>query len=314
MLRAARSARPPRRPRLPAAFAAILVAIGMLARFAHADDLVRDDKSGLQYLEVMTGGADLADHVPIIVAMHGLGDHPESFRIILDDLPARARVVFPRAPTPHGPDGFSWFDFHADDDEGTAALGEGVRSAGERVATLLAGLIKERGGPERAIVCGFSQGGILSFDLAAAHPELIAEAIPISGYLPSPLWPPERPKVRPLPKILALHGADDHLIPLQWANWSIEALRSNGYDVTLKSWPGVAHAISPEMHSALIAAVDTAVTDLSEHAAEHHASGGEGHEAADDAAAHKPGSVEVPGPPPANSPPASPMPPNVSAP
>src|SRR6185369_5788604 len=94
-----------------------------LAGAAHAEDappsetseLRREEASGLQYLEVLTGDAAPGDAVPMVVALHGLGDHPESFRLLLDDLPARARVVFPRGPMPHGEDGFSWFDFHADD-------------------------------------------------------------------------------------------------------------------------------------------------------------------------------------------------------
>jgi phospholipase/carboxylesterase len=250
-----------------ALFFALVASVGV-AR-ADGEELQRDEASGLEYLEVLTGGAASSDPVPIVVAMHGLGDHPESFRLLLDDLPAKARVVFPRGPMPHGEDGFSWFDFHADDDEGTAALGEGVKTSADRVAQLIVSLTRARGAPPRAIVCGFSQGGILSFELAAAHPELIAEAIPVSGYLPSPLWPAERPKLKPLPKVVALHGEKDQLIPLQWANWSVEALRSNGYDVSLRSWPGVPHALSPEMRQALIASVVSAVQELTpQHAAE----------------------------------------------
>jgi len=252
-----------------AAFAAVVFVTSILVAAARggAEDLQRDETSGLEYLEVLTGGASASDPVPLVVAMHGLGDHPESFRLLLDDLPAKARVVFPRGPMPHGDDGFSWFEFHTDDDEGKAALGEGVRTSADRIAQLIVVLLKARGGPPRAIVCGFSQGGILSFELAAAHPEIIAQAIPVSGYLPSSLWPAEPPKLRPLPKILALHGETDRLIPLEWAKWSVEALRSQGYDVTLRSWPGVSHALSPDMHATLLSTVVGALRELAPPAA-----------------------------------------------
>ena len=242
---------------------AALALCAAVATGASADELRRDEASGLQYLEVLTGGAAPADPVPLVIAMHGLGDHPESFRLLLDDLPAKARLIVPRGPMPHGDDGFSWFDFQPDDDEGAAALGEGVKAAAERIAQLIVSLHKQRGGPERTVVCGFSQGGILSFEVAALHPELVAESIPVSGYLPSPLWPAERPKTRPLPKVLALHGEADRLIPLQWAGWTVEALRSNGYDITLRSWPKVSHALSPEMRATLTAAVVAAIQTIS---------------------------------------------------
>lgn len=245
------------------ALAGVVLAGQAFAGEASAVGLQRDEASGLEYLEVVTGGAVAADPLPIVVAMHGLGDNPESFRLLLDDLPARARIVFPRGPMPHGPDGFSWFDFHSDDEEGSAELGAGIRAAAERVAKLVVALRQKDGGPATAIVCGFSQGGMLSFALAAGHPDLVAVAIPVSGYLPSPLWPTERPKIRPLPKVLALHGEADKLIPVESARWSVEALRSNGYDGNLRSFPGVGHALSPPMRALLTASVVTAVQELS---------------------------------------------------
>lgn len=238
------------------------LALAAAASSASAGELELEAKSGLHYLQVLTAGGAAADPLPIIVAMHGLGDHPETFRLLLDDLPARARVILPRAPMPHGADGFSWFNFRPDDEEGSQELVEDVRLSAGRVATMIRELTKKYGGPERVVVCGFSQGAILSFALAAAHPEIIAEAIPVSGYLPSALWPAERPKVRPLPKVIALHGEADRLISLESARWSTEALRSNGYDTTLRSWPGVGHALSLEMRSTLVTSVVDAVEKL----------------------------------------------------
>lgn len=226
-------------------------------------EVLRDEKSGLEYIEVITGGAEATEALPVVVAMHGLGDNPASFRLLLDDLPARARVLFPRAPMPHGGDGYSWFEFHSDDEEGSAELAAGIRVAADRVALLVADVIARTGAPRRAVVCGFSQGGMLSFALAAAHPEIVATAIPLSGYLPTVMWPRERPTARPLPKVIALHGEKDHLIPAESARWSIEALKGNGYAATLTTYPGVGHALSPAMRAALEAATVLAVTELS---------------------------------------------------
>lgn len=245
--------------RIAVAVLAVLVACTP----ARAVDLQRDETSGLEYLEVLTAGADADAKLPVVVAIHGLGDDPESFRLLLDDLPAPARLLVPRAPKPHGANGFSWFEFHTPDDEaGTQQLAAGVGAAAERLAKFLVAMQRKHQGPARAVACGFSQGGMLSFALAAAHPELVASAVPVAGYLPPPLWPAERPTFRPLPKILALHGEADPLIPLQQAKWTVEALRSNGFPVELRSWPGVRHALPPEIRSALMSAVVKAVEEL----------------------------------------------------
>lgn len=251
----------PVRVALRALVAGLLLAV---ASAAGAQEVLREESSGLEYLEVVTGGAAAADPLPVVVAMHGLGDNPASFRLLLDDLPARARVIFPRAPMPHGNDGFSWFDFHTDDEDGAGELGAGIHAASDRVARLIVALAAKHHGPARSVVCGFSQGGMLSFALAASHPELVSTAIALAGYLPTALWPRERPKVRPLPKVAALHGEADHLIPVDSARWSIEALRGNGYDVALKTFPGVGHALSPPMRAALETMVVTAVAELTQ--------------------------------------------------
>ena len=231
---------------------------------AVAADLEVDARSGLHYVEIVTGGAPQDMPLPLVVAIHGLGDNPESFRLLLDDLPARARVVVPRGPMPRGADGFAWFAFHGEDGgEGAKQQEQGIRESADRVAQLVVSLAKKYGGPSRAVVCGFSQGGILSFAVAAAHPESIATAIPVAGYLPPALWPAERPKTKPLPKILALHGENDRLVSAESARWTVEALRSNGFDVNLRTWPGVGHAIAPEMRSVLMASVVGAVEALS---------------------------------------------------
>jgi phospholipase/carboxylesterase len=241
--------------------AALLVLV--IVAPAQADDLLHDRASDLHYLQLMTSGAKEDDAVPVVLAIHGLGDRPESFRLLVDGVSVPARVVIPRAPKAHGADGFSWFDFRAGADaEGDAALAEGVRGAAGGLATLAGSLAAKHGGPSRVVVCGFSQGGMLSFALAALHPEQVAAAVPVSGYLPVPLWPASRPAARPLPKVLALAGEDDRVIPPDPVRWSVEALRVNGYEVELKLYPGVAHAISPPMRKDLVASLEAAVQEL----------------------------------------------------
>jgi phospholipase/carboxylesterase len=245
--------------------AVVLAAVALTASAPlAAAELELDAKSGLHYLEVVTGGAAPDMPLPVVVAIHGLGDNPESFKLLLDDLPARARVIVPRGPMPRGEDGYSWFAFHNDDGgEGSREQEQGIRESAVRLAQLVGSIVAKYGGPSRTVFCGFSQGGILSFAVASMHPEMVATAIPVAGYLPPALWPAERPKIKPLPKIIALHGDDDRLIPARSAKWTVEALRSNGFDTSLRTWPGVGHAIPPDMRSMLMASVVSAVEALS---------------------------------------------------
>ena len=54
----------------------------------------------LTFEEIYTAGAKQGDDVPLIIAVHGLGDKPAHFVSPFEDLPFKARVVLPRAPDP----------------------------------------------------------------------------------------------------------------------------------------------------------------------------------------------------------------------
>lgn len=197
------------------------------------------DAPPLELVERVTAGADAGQPLPLIIAIHGLGDDPANFIRLFDELPFPARVVAPRAPTPHGR-GASWFPVRrlpppAED----PAMTEGIRASTERLAALARWLTRHRPTRGRPIVTGFSQGGILSFALAAKHPEAIAAAIPIAGALPASLLPT---RSVPVP-VTALHGSDDPVIRLDWA----EATLTGFPGAELRRYPGVPHRITPAM-------------------------------------------------------------------
>ena len=51
----------------------------------------------LAYLEVVLGGARPEEPLPMIVAIHGLGDEPHNFAGLFDGFPECARLILPRA-------------------------------------------------------------------------------------------------------------------------------------------------------------------------------------------------------------------------
>jgi phospholipase/carboxylesterase len=174
----------------------------------------------------------------MIVALHGLGDNPESFGTIFDDFGRPARIIVPRAPTPyHG--GYSWFSFDRSNEAETA---RGLEQAAVRVAALIRWLSAREPPAGKAIVTGFSQGGMLSFVLAVRHPDLVAEAFPVSGSLPRALFPTKADHAPP--RIVALHGDEDVRVPLGPTREGVEVLNERGYRAELRVYPGVGHSIS----------------------------------------------------------------------
>jgi phospholipase/carboxylesterase len=204
--------------------------------------------AALEYVESPAGDATL----PLVVAVHGYGDRPESLIEIVEECHLPVRVVGPRGPEPEG-DGYSWFEVAFAEDG--ARLGEdGIARSADRLATLIDALARTRTAG-RPILTGFSQGGILSFAVAARHPEAIGLAIPLAGTLPPSLWPtgPGAPKIR------ALHGTADGVIPLGPTTDAVRSLKERGWDAELQTFDGVEHTITREMHGVMCRTIADAI-------------------------------------------------------
>lgn len=209
------------------------------------------DEPLLTYVERTIAARD-DQTLPLIVALHGLGDDPESFLTLFDGLDAPARIVAARAPDPYAV-GTSWYPI---DDKARAASVIRQRAAQLlRLADHVAAHKKTRGRP---IVTGFSQGGVLSFALAAIAPERLTAALPIAGMLPTAIAPRS---VQPALRIVAFHGVEDPRIPHADAEAAVARFRAAGADVELLSFPRVGHAIPPALHARYLAALRSVLTN-----------------------------------------------------
>lgn len=202
----------------------------------------------LEYVEVLTGGAAAEEPLPLVVAIHGLGDRPEAFSGLVRGLNAKARVIVPRAPEPHGAGG-SWYPTRAVEPSDSARA-EAIRRSAERIAALVTQIRAAHPSRGRTIVTGFSQGGVLSFVLATRHPSIIALAVPLAGSLPPELVPQGRAPAR-APPIVALHGQGDTVHPVGPTREVVERLREVGWDVQLRTWAGVGHTVPGPMREAM---------------------------------------------------------------
>ncbi|MBR56429.1 MAG: hypothetical protein CMH54_00055 [Myxococcales bacterium] len=208
----------------------LLLAIGLTGWFGSAV-AAPTTQTHLQYAEVVLGGANPNTPLPMIVAVHGMGSHPDAFAGLFRELDLPARLILPQAPNPKGR-GFSWFS--------RKSSAKTLRTVTRRLADLLTHLVTTRPTVGKPIVTGFSQGGMLSFMMALYHPDQIILAVPIGGYLPGRLRTPTKGATVP---VIALHGEKDTVISLAAARDSVNYLKAQGYSAQLVGFPGVAHRI-----------------------------------------------------------------------
>ncbi len=213
------------------------------------------EPEALRFVALNTGGATDDEPLPWIVGLHGLGDRPESFAGLFRQLPFRVHVYVPRAPLPYG-SGADWFGVRVggDVDQLTAAM----QRATSQVARLVRDLGKRRQNVGKAIVTGFSQGGMLSFALGVRHPEIVRASLPIGGWLPPPFVAASglTSAQRQLGPIRAFHGEQDNRVPLAPTLVIVQELSRLGFDVEIRRYRGLGHSISPQLRNDWLAALE----------------------------------------------------------
>jgi phospholipase/carboxylesterase len=174
--------------------------------------------------------------VGLAVVMHGRGVTKEDLIDLGEVLVADGFVaVLPDGPIPWG-GGRAWFESETRSRDlpiSRALVSSLVRTSQERHSL----------GREQTLVLGFSQGGVMSLDVALNHPELVGRAACLSGYLSSAEAPAG--KIEPPPSIFLAHGTHDPLIPIARARESRDTLAARGLPLHYVEYP-IPHTISPE--------------------------------------------------------------------
>ena len=211
-------------------------------------DLLKDPSvPDLEYLEFVTGDVEADDELPLVVMMHGLGDRPSSYRsFFLPHFTQPARIILPQAPDEYA-GGYSWFPISRPLESGDPAMIEGMARSAKAVVKLIRKVRLKRSTRGKAIVSGFSQGGMLSFVIAARHPEHVQLAVPIAGWLPPQLMPEGEGLIEGGPRIIALHGDADERVKLGPTQDAVAALHGRGVDASLEIFERAAHSFPPRM-------------------------------------------------------------------
>jgi phospholipase/carboxylesterase len=195
---------------------------------------------------------------PTILALHGWGASAHDLLGLAPMLHGgRALMLCPQGqvavPFGGGQYGYGWFPLQglAVDAEafkhGADALREFVRMA----------IVRYPVDPEKVVVAGFSQGGLMAYDLALREPGRFAGVAALSSWLPAPLVAdlPKLPEQANLPA-LVIHGTRDDRISIEKARESREALRGLGVPLTYREFE-MGHEIRPEALKVIVQWLDT---------------------------------------------------------
>jgi phospholipase/carboxylesterase len=198
---------------------------------------------------------------PLILALHGWGASAHDLLGLAPILNGGgALVLCPQGPLAfeigQGFLGFGWFDLS----QVRPPSASDIERAADEVRGFLDGALARYPIDRRKIVLmGFSQGGVLAYEMALRDPGRFAGLVALSSWLPKELADtiPSQPALENFPVFVA-HGTQDPMIPIARAQESRELLMKRGVNLTYREYE-MEHGIAPEALRDLVGWLDSKV-------------------------------------------------------
>ncbi len=213
----------------------------LLSASLQAAPALHDDLP-LSYLE-HTGTTQ--EKPPLVIFLHGYGSNELDLFGLKDLLPQQYTYLSVRAPLTLGPGRYQWFRAHNEDTDYNGDTGDLKRSQ-QRLADFVAkATAKYQTDPNRVVVVGFSQGAMMSYELALREPALVRGIAALSGKI----LPVVRTEVSTSPALQALavfigHGTADQRVQYWGATQAVSFLAPLKITPQVHSYPGMGHSIS----------------------------------------------------------------------
>jgi phospholipase/carboxylesterase len=185
---------------------------------------------------------------PTVLALHGWGANAHDLLGLARFVHGgEALVLSPQGPMDLeiGPGmlGHGWFPIARG---GPLDLAAALAAADEVEAFLEAARARYPIDPHKLVVLGFSQGGVLAYQLFLRAPQRFAGLVALSSWWPEALDSalPQQPEAKDRPA-LVLHGTRDPMIPIERARESRALLLRRELALTYREYE-MQHEISPE--------------------------------------------------------------------
>lgn len=160
----------------------------------------------------------------LMIVLHGKGDSLRPFKKFDEELKTKdVNYLLLNAPKKFL-GGYSWYG-------DPPYQKQGVLKIREKMFQLLNDLHNQGWKPEDIVLLGFSQGCLVSSDIALNYPKRLGGVVGISGYFQFyPRWRKKLQDNRKTPWILT-HGTKDDVLPFETTKFGAEKLKLAGLEV-----------------------------------------------------------------------------------
>lgn len=186
-----------------------------------------------------------AHAIPMVVLLHGYGSNEADLFDLKDVFPAAFAVIAVRAPQAAGNGGYQWYPLQQVQGRREADTKQLAAITGQLCHFIRQLCRKYKIDPERVYVMGFSQGGIMSYQLGLRNPELVRGI----GIWSGRLLPESRQQLSTDPalkrlKVFIAHGTSDQVIPFSEAAAARDFLLQQGIVPEYHVYTGMQHQIN----------------------------------------------------------------------
>ncbi len=184
---------------------------------------------------------------PTVLALHGFGASAHDL-LGIAPMVQGGEVLFlcPQGPMTiepaPGQRAYAWFPLSGAGEIEPAAL---VAARGMLEGFLDDAMERYPIDPDRLVVLGFSQGGVMAYDLALGRPERFAALVALSSWLPDAVLAGlKADPARASLATLVIHGSSDPMIPIDMAREALARLQGLGIEAAWGEYE-MGHEINP---------------------------------------------------------------------
>jgi len=201
----------------------------------------------------------LKRHTATVIMAHGLGDSGAGWVSLAENWRRRSKFdevkfIFPNAPpipisVNFGMQMPGWYDITNFNDIQANQDETGILRSQSYFHSLIKSEVDSGIPSNRIVIGGFSQGGAMSIFSGITAPQKLGGIFGLSCYLVLHNKLKEfvgHENVNKDTKIFMGHGSEDPLIKPQWGKMTAEILKTEGWSVELKMYPGLEHSADPD--------------------------------------------------------------------
>ncbi|MDB5256792.1 MAG: phospholipase/Carboxylesterase [Chitinophagaceae bacterium] len=189
---------------------------------------------------------------PLLILLHGTGSNEQDLFSFADQLPGKFLVVSARAPYTIERGSYTWYELHFVNGKPVYNKEQAEQSRKTILAFIEQLKTKHDFDPAQVYLCGFSQGGIMSYSVGLTRPDKVKGIAVMSGRLQEEVKNMVAPKeqLKSL-QVFISHGTQDNVLTVQYARESEAYLKQLGITPQYKEYPAP-HTISQDMFRDLL--------------------------------------------------------------